>query len=99
MLQAQYTENKKALQLHLYLNLEQLPEEVRFAVWSENGDQEDLQWFTAQEQMGTWNCAVDLAQYPADSALVVHAYGVAAGETEFLNGCVIQAAPVPSAQE
>lgn len=99
VLQVQYNQYDHVLQIHLFLEQPQPPEEVRFAVWSETGDQQDLQWFTAQEQMGTWSFEVDPKLYPANSALVVHAYGVTGDESEFLNGCVFRPVPAPTVQE
>ena len=57
---------------------------VRFAVWSAAGDQDDVQWYTAsQDESGKWQYTVDLRIHGSAGLYMVHVYAdsqpVAAG--------------------
>lgn len=51
--------------------------EVRFPVWNQNTDQNDIKWYSAKKDTGkTWTCSVPLADYGNLGVYYVHAYGI-----------------------
>lgn len=55
---------------------------VRFPIWSENNDQDDLKAYPAEKNSGgkTWTCSVALAEHGDLGAYHIHAYAEKNGE-------------------
>ena len=48
---------------------------VRFAVWSEQGGQDDMQWYTAaKDASGAWTYKVDLTKHNTVGKYNIHVY-------------------------
>ncbi len=51
-------------------------DEIRFALWTEKNEQDDMAWYTAsQQEDGSWTCTVDLSQHNGETGVYfAHAY-------------------------
>lgn len=49
-------------------------QKVYFAVWSDNGGQDDLVWYEAQESGGVWKRNISIADHKTDGTYEVHLY-------------------------
>lgn len=59
----------------MFRDTQRTHEQIIFAVWSEEGGQDDLRWYPALEQeTGEWACTVDLAWHNSAGNYHVHAY-------------------------
>lgn len=62
-------------------------QEVRFAVWSDVGGQDDLRWYTAAYQGGVYSQKIQIAIHKSIGKYQVHAYAFAAnGAATYLKG-------------
>ncbi len=58
---------------------------LQYGVWSENGGQDDLKWYTAKKNAsGQWQVSVPLKDHKTAGRYQVHAYGTNAYGTKFL---------------
>ena len=49
--------------------------DVRFAVWSQTGGQDDLKWYHAEKQSGKWAASFQIKNHKNDTGIYyIHAY-------------------------
>ena len=71
--------------------------EVRFAIWSEEGDQDDLEWITASRAANvSWSTSINVAAHATYGKYLVHCYAVLDGNLTFVGGTSFDV-PAPSA--
>ncbi len=61
--------------------------EVRFAVWSVEGWQDDLRWYKANRLGNTWTYAITLSAHCSTGAFHVHGYATHNGRSAIVNAC------------
>ena len=72
-----YTENQREYKLAIgSLEGSNQASQVRFAVWSQQGGQDDLRWYQAVKKNGTWSYTVKVSDHKTYGAYAVHCYGV-----------------------
>ncbi len=60
---------------------------VRFAVWSEENGQDDLQWYQVKkDENGDWSMEYEQGKNVTDESYIVHVYGELSGEDVFITG-------------
>ena len=70
---------------------------VSFAVWSEEGGQNDLKWYNGTRgQEDDWLCEVDLARHNSAGRYYVHAYGTVDGNRSMVSSATAQVAKAVS---
>ena len=63
----------------------QAASEVRFAVWSEDGGQDDIEWVWASQDVdGSWQCDIDIASHESNGRYLVHCYAIMNDTLSFL---------------
>ncbi len=81
-----YTDNQREYKLAIgsFEGSNQVSQ-VRFAVWSQQGGQDDLRWYQADKKNGTWSSTVKVADHKTYGAYAVHCYGVnSSGQLSYL---------------
>lgn len=69
---------------------------ISFAVWSEEGGQDDLEWYPAQRNLlGLWKAQVPLERHQTDGIYNVHAYSETDAGWELVDYLTIEAADIP----
>ena len=60
---------------------------VRFAVWSEDGGQDDLTWYTARRQSnGSLTATVPLSDHASYGSYIIHCYAYTSSGSQFVAG-------------
>lgn len=64
--------------------------DVRFAVWSQTGGQDDLKWYHAEKQSGKWAASFQIKNHKNDTGIYyIHAYQYIGGSARFLAGAAM----------
>lgn len=75
-----------------------IAEEVRFGVWSEENGQDDLVWYIADENDGTYSVDIPLMNHAGAGKYTIHAYYKLPNDNLiYLNGTTFDVQSVPSA--
>lgn len=101
-LDLEFSENGKKLQFTLEHKEpeQQIHENIRFAVWSEVNNQDDLQWFMAEQNSdGDWEYTAKTKEFPDDGMYYIHAYGDTDGISEMLDAARIEINSAKTAKE
>ena len=82
--------------LKLSLTTDQNWSGIRFAVWSEEGGQDDLVWYSGvQDENDTWYYILPIQKHATRGIVNIHAYGIVNSERQFINGIDIQLYRLP----
>ena len=61
---------------------------VQAAVWSRTDDQDDIKWYPLQQENGSWQTVIDIANHKTAGEYYIHLYAwTAAGQSVFLGTC------------
>lgn len=69
---------------------------VRFAIWTEKKDQDDLKWYTAAKYSdGSYRYIPNIAYHGGNGTYIIHAYGTKNGKESFIASCSFVKSDIP----